>query len=127
MPIDNPDNWFYRSIAAGNFDLWKLLSDTASVDESISMVSAARVVAESYLGKGAEKIDKLREVLRAKRRYNEATAALVDTAMRRMASPANRSLRMAARLNRTVDALPAALGRYVTTMARATRCGWTIA
>lgn len=79
MPIDNPDNWFYRSIAAGNFDLWKLLSDTASVDESISMVSAARVVAESYLGKGAEKIDKLREVLRAKRRYNEATAALVDT------------------------------------------------
>lgn len=48
-------------------------------------------------------------------------AALVDTAMRRVASPANRSLRMAARLNRTIDALPVALSRYVTTMARATR------
>ncbi len=48
-------------------------------------------------------------------------AALVDTAMRRVASPANRSLRMAARLNRTADALPAAFGQYVTTMARATR------
>jgi hypothetical protein len=47
-------------------------------------------------------------------------AALVDTAMRRVASPANRSLRMAARLNRTTAALPAVFSSYVATMASAT-------
>jgi hypothetical protein len=47
--------------------------------------------------------------------------SLVDTAMRRVASPANRSLRMAARLNGAVAALPAALNSYVTTMAKATQ------
>jgi len=47
--------------------------------------------------------------------------ALVDTAMRRVASPANRSLRMAARLNRTTAALPAVLTGYVRTMAQATK------
>jgi hypothetical protein len=47
-------------------------------------------------------------------------AALVDSAMRRVASPANRSLRMAARLNRTTAALPALFTTYVGTMARAT-------
>jgi hypothetical protein len=41
--------------------------------------------------------------------------------MRRVASPASRSLRMAARLNGAVAALPATLNSYVTTMARATR------
>jgi hypothetical protein len=48
-------------------------------------------------------------------------AALVDPAMRRVASPANRALRMAARLRGATAALPAALRSYVTTMARATR------
>jgi hypothetical protein len=47
--------------------------------------------------------------------------SLVDTAMRRVASPANRSLRMAARLNGAVAALPTALKSYVTTMAKATQ------
>ena len=47
--------------------------------------------------------------------------SLVDTAMRRVASPANRSLRMAARLSGKVATLPATLGSYVTTMSRATR------
>ena len=46
--------------------------------------------------------------------------ALVDTAMRRLASPGNRSLRMAARLNRATAALPAVFSSYVATMARAT-------
>ena len=46
--------------------------------------------------------------------------ALVDTAMRRVASPANRSLRMAARLNGATAALPAVLRSYVRTMAAAT-------
>jgi hypothetical protein len=44
----------------------------------------------------------------------------VDTAMRRVASPANRSLRVAARLTRTTATLPATLASYVTTMAKAT-------
>ena len=48
-------------------------------------------------------------------------AALVDAAMRRVASPANRSLRMAARLNGTTAALPAMTSTYVATMGRATR------
>ena len=47
--------------------------------------------------------------------------AMIDTAMRRVASPANRSLRMAARLNASVAALPAVLNSYVTTMAKATK------
>jgi hypothetical protein len=47
--------------------------------------------------------------------------ALVDTAMRRVASPANRSLRMAARLNGAVAKLPATLTSYVTTMAKASK------
>jgi hypothetical protein len=47
--------------------------------------------------------------------------SLVDPAMRRVASPANRSLRMAARLNSSTAALPAALHSYVTTMAKATK------
>jgi hypothetical protein len=47
--------------------------------------------------------------------------ALVDAAMRRVASPANRSLRMAARLNNATALLPVSLQRYVTQMARATR------
>ncbi|MBA2301508.1 MAG: hypothetical protein H0W08_02615 [Acidobacteria bacterium] len=47
--------------------------------------------------------------------------AMVDAAMRRIANPANRSLRMAARLNRATAALPALFSRYVTTMAHATR------
>jgi hypothetical protein len=46
-------------------------------------------------------------------------AATVDAAMRRVASPANRSLRMAARLNRATAALPAVLTSYVRTMALA--------
>jgi len=47
--------------------------------------------------------------------------AMVDTAMRRVASPANRSLRMAARLNASIATLPTVLNSYVTTMAKATR------
>jgi hypothetical protein len=47
--------------------------------------------------------------------------AIVDTAMRRVASPANRSLRMAARLNASVARLPAVLNSYVTAMAKATK------
>ena len=41
-------------------------------------------------------------------------SAMVDTAMRRVASPANRSLRMAARLNASVATLPTVLNSYVT-------------
>jgi hypothetical protein len=47
--------------------------------------------------------------------------AIVDAAMRRVASPANRSLRMAARLTGATAALPALVSSYVTTMARATK------
>lgn len=48
-------------------------------------------------------------------------AALLDTAMRRVASPANRALRMAARLTATTEALPTVSNSYLATMARATR------
>jgi hypothetical protein len=46
--------------------------------------------------------------------------ASVDSAMRRVVSPANRSLRMAARLNGVTAMLPAVLNSYVRTMAAAT-------
>jgi hypothetical protein len=46
--------------------------------------------------------------------------ALVDTAMRRVASPASRPLRLAARLNGAVAALPAVTSTYLKTMAHAT-------
>jgi hypothetical protein len=46
--------------------------------------------------------------------------AAVDAAMRRVASPANRSLRLAARLNRATASLPAVLTSYVRSMAAAT-------
>ena len=47
--------------------------------------------------------------------------SLVDTALRRVASPANKSLRMAARLNGAVTSLSATLNSYVTAMATATK------
>ncbi|WP_280155141.1 hypothetical protein [Piscinibacter sp. XHJ-5] len=46
--------------------------------------------------------------------------ALVDAALRRVASPGNRALRVAARLTRTTAALPALTTTYVSTMAKAT-------
>lgn len=45
--------------------------------------------------------------------------ALVDAALRRVASPANRALRVSARLNRNVAALPAVSTTYLSTMAKA--------
>ena len=46
--------------------------------------------------------------------------ALVDVAMRRVASPARPALRMAARLNGAIDALPSVTSTYLATMAHAT-------
>jgi len=46
--------------------------------------------------------------------------ALMDAALRRVASPANRALRMAARLNQNVAALPAVTTTYLSAMAKAT-------
>jgi len=48
-------------------------------------------------------------------------AALMDTALRRVASPANHALRLPARLNRTLNALPALTSSYLTTMAQASK------
>ncbi|CUI52926.1 toxin VasX [Achromobacter xylosoxidans] len=79
LSVDDPDNWFYRSLSAGNSDLYKLLADTGSVDEAGSIIRAAYAMVTPYMEGGALKIDNLREALRAKRRYNEATATLVDT------------------------------------------------
>lgn len=79
LPIESPDNWYYRSLAAGNPDFLKLLADTSSVDEAITTIKAAVDMSKEFSQEYAKKIDTLREVLRAKRRYNEATAALVET------------------------------------------------
>lgn len=46
--------------------------------------------------------------------------ALTDAALRRVASPANRALRVAARLNKTTEALPTISTSYLSTMAKAT-------
>jgi hypothetical protein len=46
--------------------------------------------------------------------------ALVDAALRRVASPGNRALRVAARLNHSTAALPALTTTYLSTMAKAT-------
>lgn len=48
-------------------------------------------------------------------------AALMDTAMRRVASPANHALRLPARLNGKLNALPAVTSTYLTTMAQASK------
>ena len=45
--------------------------------------------------------------------------AMMDTALRRAISPARRSLRMASRLTRSIEALPLQAARYVGAMARA--------
>ncbi|WZB76006.1 hypothetical protein WJ972_08750 [Achromobacter insuavis] len=79
MPIDSPDNWYYRSLAAGQPEFLKILADTSSLDEATNTVKAAVDLASTINQDYAKKIDTLREILRAKRRFNEATAALVDT------------------------------------------------
>ncbi|PTR10556.1 hypothetical protein C8R32_10183 [Nitrosospira sp. Nsp5] len=48
-------------------------------------------------------------------------AAMVDTALRRAISPARRSLRMASRLTRSLEALPTQTARYVGVMAQASK------
>lgn len=47
--------------------------------------------------------------------------ALTDAALRRLASPSHRALRVAARLNKATDALPGLATRYVGAMALATK------
>ncbi|MFY1898134.1 toxin VasX [Achromobacter xylosoxidans] len=79
LPIESPDNWFYRSLAAGQPEFLQVLAATSSVDEALNTVKAAVDLAAEFSPDYAKKIDDLREILRAKRRFNEATAALVDT------------------------------------------------